>query len=66
MIDETLDIASLNLTEARAKIDAARGGLIAAGRKDPEAVRAAIAKLDRIEAELKRVETAVANAGVTV
>lgn len=66
MIDETLDIASHDLAEARAKIEAARAGLAEAGRKDPEAVRAAIAKLDRIEAELKRVEAAVVHVSVPV
>lgn len=66
MIDETLDTASLDLAEARAKIEAARAGLAEAGRKNPEAVRAAIACLDRIEAELKQVEATLTGVGVTV
>lgn len=54
MIDETLDVASLDLAEARAKIEAARAGLLTAG--DSPAVRAAIQRLDRIETEMDRVE----------
>ncbi len=66
MMDETLDTASLDLAELRAKIEAARAGLAEAGRKNPETVRAAIARLDRIEAELKQVEATLTGVGMTV
>ena len=59
MIEETRDVASLDLAESGGKIEAARVGLLKAG--DDPAVRAAIQRLDRIEAEMKRVEAAIAN-----
>jgi hypothetical protein len=51
---------------SHAKIDAARAGLLAAGGEGSENFRAAMARLERIEAELKRVEAVVANVSVPV
>lgn len=61
MIDETLEAAAGDLDEARGKINATREALERALQAaDSDEIRAAIARLDRIEAELAAVEQKVA------
>ena len=61
MIDETLESAAGDLDEARSKINATREALERALEgADSIDIRAAIARLDRIEAELAAVERKVA------
>jgi hypothetical protein len=67
MIDETLEAAAGDLDEARGKISATREALERAleGTESGE-IRAAIARLDRIEAELAAVERKVSGRAVKV
>lgn len=67
MIDETLEAAAGDLDVARAKINATREALERALESaDSGEIRAAIARLDRIEAELAAVERKVAGRAVKV
>ncbi|AMV40160.1 hypothetical protein [Planctomyces sp. SH-PL62] len=67
MIDETLELAAGDLDEARGKITATREALERAlEAADSDEVRAAIARLERIEAELAAVERKVAGQAVKV
>ena len=57
MIDETLESAASDLDKARGKINATREALERALEAvDSDEIRAAIARLDRIESELAAVE----------
>ena len=61
MIDETLESAAGDLDEARGKISATRKALERAlEAADSDELRAAIARLERIEAEVATVERKVA------
>lgn len=61
MIDETLEAAAGDLDEARGKIAATREALEQAlEAAESDELRAAIARLDRIEADLAAVERKVA------
>jgi hypothetical protein len=62
MIDETLG----DLAEARAKIEGARRALQDAQGGDFDQVRAAIGRLERIEAEVAWVERVIEGQTVTV
>ncbi len=67
MIDETLESAAGDLDEARGKIAATREALERAlEAADSDELRTAIARLDRIEAEVAAVERkVVGRVGVT-
>jgi hypothetical protein len=67
LIDETLESAAEDLDEARGKINATREALKRAPEAvDSDEIRAAIARLERIEAEVAVMERKVAGRAMKV
>jgi hypothetical protein len=67
LIDETLESAAEDLDEARGKINATREALERALEAfDSDEIRAAIARLERIEAEVAVMERKVAGRAMKV